>query len=74
MKTPHIPHNEKEGRALSDPETLPDIMTVKELAKLLRMNVKTVYEAITNGEIPGCKRIGRNIRISRRTVLDWLNG
>ncbi len=74
MKTPHIPQNDSTDREQSKPDALPEIMTVKELASILRLNVKTVYESIANGEIPGCKRIGRNIRISRRTVLDWLHG
>src|SRR5262249_52784351 len=46
-------------------------MTVDELAALLRVNRKTVYAAIEAGEIPGVKRLGRVIRLYRRTVLEW---
>ncbi|RJO73130.1 MAG: DNA-binding protein [Myxococcales bacterium] len=53
---------------------MPEILTVQELADLLRVNVKTVYEAIARKEIPGCRRVGRTIRIVRQAVLDWLHG
>jgi excisionase family DNA binding protein len=47
-------------------------MTVDELAALLRVNRKSVYEAIARGEIPGIRRIGRTVRASREAVLAWL--
>lgn len=55
-------------------DTLPPVLTVDELALLLRLNRKTAYEALARGEIPGARRIGRSYRISRDTVLDWLRG
>ena len=48
------------------------IMTVDELAALLRMDRKSVYAAIQRGEIPGVRRIGRALRIDRATVVAWL--
>ena len=53
-------------------EELPPIVTIDELARFLRMNRKTVYEAISRGEIPGVRRIGHTFRISRDVVLQWL--
>lgn len=50
-----------------------DVLTVDELASLLRLERKTVYSAIQRGEIPGVQRIGRAIRISRSAVLQWLH-
>ncbi len=50
----------------------PTIITVDELAVLLRVERKTAYAAIARGEIPGARRIGGVIRISRDAVLDWL--
>jgi excisionase family DNA binding protein len=52
---------------------VPPIMVVDELAALLRMNRKSVYEAIGRREIPGVRRIGRTFRISRDAVLKWLS-
>ena len=33
----------------------PQVLTVDEVAELLRLNRKTVYEAISKGEIPRCR-------------------
>lgn len=49
-----------------------DVMTVDELADLLRLDRKTVYSAIARGEIPGVRRVGRTIRISRPAIVTWL--
>lgn len=57
-----------------DPDQLPPIMTVDELAFLLRVNRKTVYDAIAANEIPGVRRVGKTIRISRDVVVNWLQG
>lgn len=52
---------------------LPQILTVDELATLLRVNRKTAYAAIRAGEIPGVRHIGSVIRAHRDTVLRWLS-
>jgi excisionase family DNA binding protein len=54
------------------PLVLPIVLTVDELATLLRLERKTVYAAIRRGEIPGARRIGSTLRISRDSVLAWL--
>lgn len=48
------------------------ILTVEELAALLRLNRKTVYEALSRGEIPGALRVGSSYRILRAAVIEWL--
>jgi len=48
------------------------ILTIDELAALLRLNRKTVYELARNGEIP-VRRVGRSLRAHRDTVLKWLS-
>lgn len=76
-----VPHNPPDPPAplLPPPTTAsgldpdPDpILTVEELARLLRLNRKTVYEAFQRGQIPGGRRIGRTIRFARAVVLAWL--
>jgi len=52
---------------------IPEILTVEEVAVWLRLNRKTVYDAVKNGEIPCC-RVGRILRFSRQAVLEWLHG
>ena len=50
------------------------MLTVDELAALLRVEPKTIYRAVKLGEIPGARRLGRAIRIHRPTLLRWLEG
>jgi excisionase family DNA binding protein len=51
---------------------LPAILTVEEVADLMRIDRKTAYAAIACGEVPGVRRIGRCIRVSRDVLLRWL--
>lgn len=53
------------------PDNPAPILTVAEVAAMLRMNVKSVYAAIAAGELPG-KRIGRRTIVPRAALLDWL--
>lgn len=61
-------------KAAPPASTPPPILTVDELAVLLRVNRKTAYDAIAEGRIPGARRVGRAIRVSRDAVLQWLHG
>jgi excisionase family DNA binding protein len=55
-------------------DDLPLVLTVDELSRLLRVNRNTVYELFHRGEIPGGQKVGRSIRFSRDTVVQWLRG
>lgn len=50
------------------------VLTVAEASALLRVNEKTLREAIARAEVPGVRRIGRVIRLSRQALIDWLGG
>ena len=54
-------------------DLLAPILTIEELSAYLRLNHKTVRDAIARGDIPGVRRIGGAIRIHRDTVLGWLS-
>jgi excisionase family DNA binding protein len=67
---------ESPGAATSDTDplaALAPVVTIEELSAYLRLNHKTVRDAIARGEIPGVRRIGGAIRIHRDTVLGWLS-
>ena len=49
------------------------VLTADELATFLRLDRKTVYAALKKGTIPGGKKVGRCLRISRDAVLSWLS-
>lgn len=53
---------------------VPAFLTVEEAAELLRVNRKTLYEAIRLGQVPGVARLGRILRIHRDTLLTWRPG
>lgn len=70
-------HDEAQRRGVPDPvllTSLPPVLTVDELAALLRVNRKTAYGAIRQGAIPGVVRVRGTIRICRDVVLAWLSG
>lgn len=48
------------------------VLTVDELASLLRVDRKTAYAAVTRGDVPGVRRLGRTIRVHREAVMAWL--
>ena len=53
---------------------LPAVLTVAEVAELLRVNRNTVYDLFQRREIPGGRKVGRCIRFSRDAVVMWLKG
>lgn len=53
---------------------LPPVLTVDEAARLLRVNRKTLYDAVRAGAVPGVVRLGRSIRIGRDALLRWMQG
>ena len=50
---------------------LEDMLSADDVAEMLGVNRKTVYEYATKGEIP-CKRLGRRLLFYRPTILSWL--
>ncbi|MTV25547.1 helix-turn-helix domain-containing protein [Nitriliruptoraceae bacterium ZYF776] len=58
-----------DGRqASSDAGAVPALLTVAEVAVMLRVSTMTVYRLLGSGELPGL-RVGRSYRI-RATELD----
>ena len=48
-----------------------ELMTVSEVAELLRVHQNTIYAQIEAGELP-CFRIGKSIRISCEQIENYL--
>ncbi len=51
---------------------LPEIMTIEEVAKYLRVSERTVYEWAQKGKIP-CGKLGTIWRFKKTDVLEWVN-
>lgn len=54
---------------MSDQEI--EILTTAEVAEMLGLNPKTVYDAVKRGEIPH-RRVGRRVLFERRSIVDSL--
>ena len=52
---------------------LPRILTVEEAAEFLRVNVKTLYQAVESKSVPALK-LGKRIVILRDALLETLRG
>lgn len=48
-----------------------ELLTVAEVADLLRVSAMTVYRLIRSGELPAV-RVGRNYRVRRRDLDSYL--
>jgi excisionase family DNA binding protein len=54
-----------------DPRGLPPILTITEAARYLRINRKTLYAIARRRKLPGCRRLGRTLRIDRDELVAW---
>ena len=51
---------------------LPDVLTVREAANVLRVGAHTIYEAVQQNQLP-CVRMGRRILIPKIQILKLLD-
>ncbi len=58
---------------MSAASSLPYLLTVVEVAELLRTTPKAVYALIERGQVPGVTRLGRRVLIARDELLGWLS-
>jgi len=49
------------------------ILTADQVAEILGVDRKTVYDAATRGDIP-CRRLGRRLLFYRPALEAWLSG
>ncbi len=66
---------EQAGRDPAEAAPAPnEFLTVDEAAELLRINRKTLYDAVKINQVPGVVHVGRVIRIHRGALLSWCSG
>jgi len=61
------------GALPSSLDDLPDVLTVDEVARVLRLSRNGAYEAVARREIPSI-RIGRRVLVPKRKLLSLING
>lgn len=49
-----------------------EVLSAEQVAEILRVDIKTVYEYATRGEIPH-RRLGRRFLFSRTAIFSWLS-
>jgi excisionase family DNA binding protein len=59
------------GRHSFRPAEQPEVLTLSEVAELLRVEPETAHALAERGELPG-RRVGDEWRFARRAVLEWL--
>ena len=58
---------------MSRNKELPTLLTVKEVAVLLRTSPASIYAMVERGQLPGVIRIGRRLLFRRDALVDWLD-
>ena len=51
----------------------PEMLTIDDVAQILRIGRWAVYDAVKRGQIPGIK-IGRSLRIPKARLREWIEG
>lgn len=51
----------------------PEVLSVRQVAELLGVHFKTVYDQAGAGAIPH-RRVGRRLLFSRAAIMRWLEG
>lgn len=69
----HPEHHSVEVTSRHAAKLPPPLMTVEELALLLRTSKGAVYARFARGGIPGGLRLGRTLRFDPRIIAEWLS-
>lgn len=51
----------------------PELLRLEEAARVLRIGRSRAYEMAAAGTLPGLIRIGRSLRVSRRSLIRWID-
>ena len=54
-----------------DPDSLPSLLTLKEVAAFLQLSKTSVYRLVERRELPFC-RVGRSLRFTRKDLEAYL--
>ena len=68
---PIAKHHDTQSQATGS--ALPMLLTVDDVAQLLRTTDRAIYAMIERRQLPGIVRIGRRVLFRTADLLDWLN-
>ena len=52
-------------------DDFPQVLTIEEASKYLRIPLSTLYKLAQDGKIP-CQKVGRHWRFRKETIDNWL--
>lgn len=55
------------------PSSLPELLTIRELAKTLKLSPRSIWRLVRNRQLPSPIRIGGSIRWRVADVSSWIN-
>ena len=61
----------RRGTPSTETADLPEMLTAKDLERLLKIDVKTIYSYVQRGLIPYVK-IQSNVRFVKQQILGWI--
>jgi excisionase family DNA binding protein len=63
-----------DGRAArKTPPGMPVLLTVDEVASVIRKTPEALYAMVARGQLPGVVRIGRRVLVRQSDLLKWLD-
>ena len=51
---------------------MPEFLTIKEVAEMLRLGERSVYEMLRSGRIPGAAKAAGKWRINHEKLIEWM--
>jgi excisionase family DNA binding protein len=69
----HVSSRHRGAGLTGGADALPLLLTVDDLAELLRTTDRAIYAMIERRQLPGVVRIGRHVLFRTADLLDWLN-
>ena len=55
-----------------EPDSVPVLLTIDEMADLIRTTRTAIYAMVARDQLPGVVRIGRRVLFRREDVMVWL--
>jgi len=62
----------RKPKAYRNISTLPPMLTIDELAEVLRIGLNVAYREVRAGRVPGAQKIGGSWRVHRDSVKEWM--
>ena len=72
-QSPRHSDRARQVSSLRGAEAQPVLLTVDDVAQLLRTTNRAIYAMIERRQLPGIVRIGRRVLFRTADLLDWLN-